>query len=108
MLFYGCFTGTSASTATLEDIVLNPNPYSWSKTANVLYIDSPAGTGMSYSKVTNDYATDDDRTIDDLEYFVERFFKEYPELKDLDLYIAGKLQVGRCISLNFCPDVVPL
>ena len=60
----------------------------------MLYIDSPAGTGMSYSEESRDYVTDDVSTIDDLEYFVEQFLEEYPELRDLDLYIAGKHWVG--------------
>jgi len=33
----------------VQELELSRNPYSWSLVANVLYVDSPAGTGMSYS-----------------------------------------------------------
>jgi hypothetical protein len=86
-----CAAGADAAgkTPTLSDIQLKPNPHSWSKTASVLYIDSPAGTGFSYSDKTSDYVTNDKLTIDDLEVFVARFFQQYKQLRQLQLYIAG-------------------
>lgn len=41
--------------ATLEE-----NPFSWNTVANVLYLESPAGVGYSYSDDRN-YTTDDDQ-----------------------------------------------
>lgn len=83
----GAYAGSRRPT--LQDIVLSPNPNSWAKAASVLYIDSPAGTGFSNSAVRSDYITNDQRTIDDLEVFARQFFKQYPELRAKDLYIAG-------------------
>jgi len=42
-------SNTQSVTYTAADVSLTRNPYSWSRIAHVLYIDSPAGTGMSYS-----------------------------------------------------------
>lgn len=36
------------------------NTFSWNKIANVLYVESPAGVGYSYSD-DKKYATDDDQ-----------------------------------------------
>lgn len=32
----------------LQALELRRNPYSWSRVANMLYVDSPAGVGLSY------------------------------------------------------------
>ena len=49
------------------------NPFSWSKAASMLYIDSPSGVGFSYSEEPGDYAVDDSRTAQDLYEFVVQF-----------------------------------
>jgi hypothetical protein len=77
--------------ATLKDIQLTQNPHSWSKTAHIVYIDSPAGTGFSHTPDQRVYHTDDDKTIQDLEVFVAGFFEEHPWLRRQPLYIAGEL-----------------
>ena len=38
-----------SSVACRQELELSVNPYSWSQAASVLYVDSPAGTGLSYS-----------------------------------------------------------
>lgn len=43
-----------------DGATLYENTFSWNKIANVLYVESPAGVGYSYSD-DKDYATDDDR-----------------------------------------------
>lgn len=43
-----------------DGFTLYENPFSWNKVANVLYLESPAGVGYSYSDDKN-YATDDDQ-----------------------------------------------
>ncbi|KAL4201350.1 hypothetical protein AMTRI_Chr02g258250 [Amborella trichopoda] len=64
------------------------------KVANVIYVDSPIGTGFSYSKSPPDYATSDSKTVKDLHKFLTNWFIEYPEFLSNPLYIAGDSYSG--------------
>ena len=65
------------------------NPHAWSRVANVIYLDSPAGVGLSYSETHADYTTNDTHTAQDAEAFLRRFFEEYPDFQRNKFYIAG-------------------
>ena len=60
--------------------------------ATVLYVDSPVGTGLSYSQHAADYITDDGQTARDLFAFILEIFNLFPELNERPIYIAGKWQ----------------
>jgi serine carboxypeptidase-like clade 1 len=65
------------------------NEFAWSTVASVIYLDSPAGVGLSYSDTRSDYVTNDTHTAIDADAFLRRFFQRYPEFLRNDLYIAG-------------------
>lgn len=75
------------------------NPFSWSRAATMIYVDSPAGTGMSYSEHTSDYNTSDTRTVGDLLTFMQRFYEAFPHLARNDLYAAGESYAGVYVPL---------
>jgi len=75
-----------------QNLTLNPN--SWNKVANMIYLDSPCGVGLSYSTDSNDYNTNDKITAHDSHNFLLNFFNTYPEFKKNDFYISGESYAG--------------
>ena len=57
--------------------------------ANVIYLDSPSGVGLSYSETVTDYVTNDTQTALDTLTFLEAFFREFPEFSGHRFYITG-------------------
>lgn len=55
----------------------------------MLYVDSPAGVGMSYSDTRQDYVTNDTATTADLHHFLRLWLQEYPEHRETPFYVAG-------------------
>ncbi|KAM3923061.1 lysosomal protective protein-like [Leptodactylus fuscus] len=72
---------------------LKTNKYSWNKIANVLYLESPAGVGFSYSD-DKEYTTGDAQTAKDNYMALKDFFHLYPEFKENDFYITGESYGG--------------
>ena len=73
---------------------LTLNPYAWSTVAHVIYLDSPAGVGLSYSETRADYVTNDTATAADADAFLRSFMARYPRFADNELYIAGESYAG--------------
>ncbi|XP_050206541.1 serine carboxypeptidase 1 [Mercurialis annua] len=83
-----------AANATKDSPKLHLNPYSWSKVSSIIYLDSPAGVGLSYSKNTADYITGDLKTALDSHTFLLKWFKLYPEFLGNPFFIAGESYAG--------------
>ncbi|CAD6261191.1 unnamed protein product [Miscanthus lutarioriparius] len=73
---------------------LQLNPYSWSKVSNIMYLDSPASVGMSYSLNKSDYITGDLKTAADAHKFLLMWFELYPEFQFNPFYISGESYAG--------------
>jgi len=81
-----------------QDNTLSLNPFSWNKAANVLYLESPAGVGFSYSRNTDDYAfVGDKRTADDAYKALLEFFSEYPQFSKRPFYVSGESYGGHYV-----------
>uniref|UniRef100_A0A803LZ56 Carboxypeptidase n=1 Tax=Chenopodium quinoa TaxID=63459 RepID=A0A803LZ56_CHEQI len=77
---------------------LTLSPYAWNKEANLLFLDSPAGVGFSYSNSSVDVEEiGDRRTARDTYAFLIRWFKKFPEYKNRPFYIAGESYAGHYI-----------
>uniref|UniRef100_M8BQ28 Carboxypeptidase n=1 Tax=Aegilops tauschii TaxID=37682 RepID=M8BQ28_AEGTA len=61
---------------------------------SMIYLDSPAGVGMSYSLNKSDYTTGDLKTAADAHTFLLKWFELYPEFQSNPFYISGESYAG--------------
>ncbi|KNA03823.1 hypothetical protein SOVF_205370 isoform A [Spinacia oleracea] len=73
---------------------LHLNPNSWSKVSNIIYLDSPVGTGFSFSWNSSDYVTGDLKTASDTHIFLLKWFEMFPEHLNNPFFIAGESYAG--------------
>ena len=71
---------------------LSFNNDTWTKVANMLFIESPCAVGWSYCNSVN--SADDNTTATDNLYAVRSFFDKYPQYKENDFYVAGESYAG--------------
>lgn len=77
---------------------LYSNPYAWNNLANLLFLESPAGVGFSYSNTSSDlYTAGDQRTAEDAYTFLVNWFERFPQYKHRDFYIAGESYAGHYV-----------
>ncbi|KAL0377180.1 UNVERIFIED_CONTAM: Serine carboxypeptidase-like 40 [Sesamum calycinum] len=66
--------------------------------ANVLFLESPAGVGFSYSNTTTDFQIGGDRrTATDNYVFLLNWLERFPEYKNRDFYISGESYAGHYV-----------
>ncbi|KAL0912389.1 hypothetical protein M5K25_018357 [Dendrobium thyrsiflorum] len=74
------------------------NNYSWNNVANVLFLESPAGVGFSYSNKSSDYDKNGDRrTADDSYIFLINWLERFPHYKNVELFITGESYAGHYV-----------
>ncbi|CAL4991163.1 unnamed protein product [Urochloa decumbens] len=73
------------------------NEYAWNKVAHVIFLESPAGVGFSYSNTTSDLTVGDNRTAHDSYTFLVKWFERFPKYKYRDFYIAGESYAGHYV-----------
>ncbi|CAA3001497.1 serine carboxypeptidase-like 18 isoform X1 [Olea europaea subsp. europaea] len=87
----------SNSSGSLPALVYNP--YSWTKVANIIYTDQPAGTGYSYAKSWEAYNTNDTLFAAHTYEFLRKWLIYHPKYLDNPLYIGGDSYTGIVVPL---------
>ncbi|CAH8357081.1 unnamed protein product [Eruca vesicaria subsp. sativa] len=93
----GAFTELGPFYPTGDGRGLRINSMSWNKASNLLFVESPAGVGWSYSNKSSDYNTGDETTATDMLVFLLRWFSKFPELKARDFFLTGESYAGHYI-----------
>ncbi|KAL6878406.1 hypothetical protein ACP4OV_012576 [Aristida adscensionis] len=82
-----------------DNETLSTNKHAWNKAvASILFLESPAGVGFSYSNRTSDYDNAGDRsTAEDAYTFLINWLERFPEYKGRSFFIAGESYSGHYI-----------
>ncbi|KAH6779374.1 alpha/beta-Hydrolases superfamily protein [Perilla frutescens var. hirtella] len=78
------------------------NKYSWNRVANIIFLESPAGVGYSYTNTSTDLKdSGDKRTAKDALNFLIRWMSRFPQYKYRDFYISGESYAGNAVTDNY-------
>jgi hypothetical protein len=84
-----------------SSFALDPNPYAWNRdpkvNASVLFVESPAFVGFSYSNDSRDSRVGDVRTALDAATFLRRLVQRFPRYATLPLYLSGESYAGHYV-----------
>lgn len=73
-------------------VVLARNSFGWNRNANILFVDSPAGVGMSEAPAGS--STGDEQTASDALEFLQQFLKDHPEYGNRPVWLTGESYAG--------------
>ncbi|KAM0895983.1 hypothetical protein ACQ4PT_023465 [Festuca glaucescens] len=76
---------------------LEINPYSWTKVANILFVDTPVGAGFSSSRKPEGYNVGEISTSLQLHELLIKWFIDHPKFLASPLYIGGDSYAGKIV-----------
>eukprot|EP00761_Pharyngomonas_kirbyi_P011133 gb/GECH01011157.1/.p1 GENE.gb/GECH01011157.1/~~gb/GECH01011157.1/.p1 ORF type:complete len:551 (+),score=96.17 gb/GECH01011157.1/:1-1653(+) len=78
---------------------LKSNPYSWHKKANMIFLDQPAGTGLSIASKKENIPSELDVAANDFWTFLTKLYQsdQFSQFKNRDLYLTGESFAGQYI-----------
>ncbi|KAH9692625.1 Carboxypeptidase [Citrus sinensis] len=97
-LGYGAMEELGPFRVNSDGKTLYRNEYAWNNVANVLFLETPAGVGFSYSNTSSDYSNlGDNNTAEDSYTFLVNWFERFPQYKNRDFFITGESYAGHYV-----------
>ncbi|VAH40818.1 unnamed protein product [Triticum turgidum subsp. durum] len=78
---------------------LHYHPYSWTKAASVLFVDSPVGAGFSFSRHPRGYDVGEVSSSLQLKTFLTKWFTEHPDFLSNHFYVGGDSYAGKYVPI---------
>uniref|UniRef100_N1QWF4 Serine carboxypeptidase-like 18 n=1 Tax=Aegilops tauschii TaxID=37682 RepID=N1QWF4_AEGTA len=75
------------------------NPYSWSKIASIIFLDSPVGSGFSYARDPKVYDVGDMSSSLQAVTFLKKWFSDHPRYVSNPFYLGGSSYAGKMIPV---------
>ncbi|XP_076932160.1 serine carboxypeptidase-like 13 [Bidens hawaiensis] len=85
--------------STRERLTLELNPNSWAKTASIIFVDLPVGTGFSYGTTYKASKSSDSISAQHSYEFLVKWFEEHPRFLNNPLYISGISYMGLLVPV---------
>jgi carboxypeptidase C (cathepsin A) len=82
-----------------KDLTLTRNKYSWSRIANIVFVEQPVGVGFSYSLDKKDYHINDKQAAFDNLLITLEFLKRFPQYSKNPIYLSGESYGGHYIPM---------
>ncbi|XP_015698087.1 serine carboxypeptidase-like 7 isoform X2 [Oryza brachyantha] len=76
---------------------LRYHPYTWTKVASILFVDSPVGAGFSYSRDPSGYDVGEVSASLQLVKLLREWFSEHPEFLSNPFYVGGDSGGGKIV-----------
>ncbi|XAR52945.1 hypothetical protein NMG60_11021287 [Bertholletia excelsa] len=74
-------------------------PYAWTKTASMIFLDAPVGTGFSYSRTVEGWPTSDSKSAEQSYQFLTKWLDEHPKYLAVQLFVGGDSYSGITVPL---------